>query len=116
MTTLDNIHHYKNKPLTKDAVYIGRAGKGEDGYFGNPVNLIGKDRAGCLDGYRKYFYDRLERDPEFNRRINALKGKILLCFCYPKLCHGMIIIEYLDGISVEEQLKMATGRFESVFD
>ena len=54
-------------------VYIGRAGHGEDGYFGNP----------------------------FRQRIHALKGKRLGCFCKPYPCHGDIIKEYLDTLDDE---------------
>jgi hypothetical protein len=99
MTKLVNI--YLRQPYD---VYIGRAGKGEDGYFGNPIKLEG-DRKACLAAYRMYFFDRLALDPEFKRRVDELKGKTLGCFCYPNLCHGMTIIEYLEGITVEDQMK-----------
>jgi hypothetical protein len=88
--------------LYKEAydVYIGRAGKGQDGYFGNPIRLVNphrqEERTRNLEQYRKYFYDRLEIDGEFRRRIQALKGKTLGCFCKPLPCHGDVIAEYLD--------------------
>lgn len=100
LTTLVNIH--KKTPYD---VYIGRAGKGHDGYFGNPIPLCGKDRQFVLDAYKKYFYARLEIDNDFKERIQSLKGKTLGCFCFPELCHGMVIIEYLDGITPEQQLE-----------
>jgi hypothetical protein len=79
-------------------VYIGRAGRGQDGYFGNPFPLLpGQPRGASLDKYRAYFKDRLKTDPEFSRRINGLKGKTLGCFCKPYPCHGDIIAEYLDA-------------------
>jgi hypothetical protein len=113
-TKIINIHHGE-----KYDVYIGREGKGQDGYFGNPLRLDDKEllsmlRAeyGNLDnreliirGYKEYFLDRINKDTEFKNRILDLKGKTLGCFCVPKTCHGMVIIEYLDGISVEDQLK-----------
>lgn len=74
-------------------VYIGRAGKGEDGYFGNPYR--GRKQA-VLDKFRPYFFGRLERDPEYRRRVLALKGKRLGCFCKPGLCHGDIIAEWVN--------------------
>lgn len=80
-------------------VYIGRAGKGQDGYFGNPFPLRNVDLAArkeCLDEYRKYFYERLRTNPEFKRRVLELKGKRLGCFCKPQLCHGDVIAEYLN--------------------
>jgi hypothetical protein len=87
-------------------VYIGRKGKGKDGYFGNPVAIgspcpicrITHTRAGDTIGcYRKYFYRRLEDDIQFRAEVEALKGKVLGCFCKPKPCHGDVIKEYLDA-------------------
>jgi hypothetical protein len=81
-------------------VYIGRKGRGHDGYFGNPFVLqIGEQRGSSLEKYRVYFYERLETDPEFRRRIHELKGKTLGCFCKPYPCHGDIIAEYLKSIN-----------------
>jgi hypothetical protein len=91
MTTVVNIK--------RDAydVYIGRAGKGKDGYFGNPFRLgITETRGTTLNRYRSYFFERLSNDPEFKRRVHELKGKILGCFCKPHDCHGDIIAEYLN--------------------
>jgi len=80
-------------------VYIGRAGHGHDGYFGNPFSPArdgGRERA--IELYREYFYNRLRVDPEFARRTRELKGKRLGCFCSPKACHGDVIVEYLEGL------------------
>lgn len=80
-------------------VYIGRAGHNQEGYFGNPFRLgANEPRGATLQRYRKYFYDRLQSDPEFKMRIHALKGKTLGCFCKPNVCHGDIIKEYLDSL------------------
>ena len=91
-TTIVNI---KNSQYN---IYIGRAGNGYDGYFGNPF-IIGKDgdRQNVVRLYRDYFYKRLRNDPSFAVRIEALKGKILGCFCKPDICHGDVIIDYLDN-------------------
>ncbi len=78
-------------------VYIGRAGHGEDGMFGNPFSAMrdgGREKAIAL--YREYFYNRIQTDPEFARQISELKGKRLGCFCAPKSCHGHVIVEYLE--------------------
>ena len=78
-------------------VYIGRAGHGKDGYFGNPFRLDAEmARGGTLESYRKYFYHRLSTDEEFRGRIGELRGKTLGCFCKPNPCHGDVIKEYLD--------------------
>jgi hypothetical protein len=79
-------------------IYIGRAGHGRDGYFGNPFPLTDEDeRVLVLQRYEEHFYGRLETDPEFKRRVLELKGKRLGCFCKPRLCHGDIIAEYVNN-------------------
>lgn len=79
-------------------VYIGRAGKGKDGYFGNPFTLdLGMTREEVMAEYREYFPKKLARDPEFKRRILDLAGKRLGCFCKPELCHGDVIAEYVNN-------------------
>jgi hypothetical protein len=84
-------------------VYIGRAGKGQDGYFGNPFPLEREaQRSLVLAKYRDYFQARITSDPEFKRRVEELKGKRLGCFCAPKhRCHGDTIAEYLNTLTDE---------------
>jgi len=84
--------------LRKDRydVYIGRAGRGQDGYFGNPFPLGEQPRGATIERYRGYFLNRLRTDEQFARRVRALKGKTLGCFCKPHPCHGDVIAEYLD--------------------
>lgn len=90
--------------------YIGRPGKGLDGFFGNPKPLKSeKDREANIAQYREYFFDRLRSDPVFKERVLQLKGSRLGCFCMSlhgplKLCHGMIIVEYLEGTSPYQQV------------
>jgi uncharacterized phage-like protein YoqJ len=93
-TRLVNINKTK-----KFDTYIGRAGRGYDGYFGNPFRLedFGGDRESCLTAYKKYFYARLAKDLDFRKHIQQLRGKTLGCFCWPDLCHGEVIVEHLDG-------------------
>lgn len=80
-------------------VYIGRAGKGQDGYFGNPFKLSPTaTRGSTLNRYRSYFVERLKKDPEFKRRVHKLKGRVLGCFCKPEDCHGDIIANYLNDL------------------
>jgi hypothetical protein len=84
-------------------VYIGRAGKGMDGYFGNPTRLEREaDRASVLERYRAYFVDRMERDSVFRARVLELRNKRLGCFCKPKACHGDVIAEYLNGLEASQ--------------
>lgn len=98
-------------------VYIGRAGHGQEGTFGNPYrvgfvcdrcrkpHMSGGDTLPC---FKKYFEERLQ-DPEFKRQVLSLRGKVLGCFCRPNdgfrgrvLCHGQIIAALLDNVRPED--------------
>jgi len=89
-TTVVNI--YKDRNFDE---YIGRAGKGQDGYFGNPFKT--DDRQYNIKMFRAYFRARMKSDPVFKSRVMELKGKKLGCFCKPLACHGDIIAEFLNG-------------------
>ena len=77
-------------------VYIGRAGKGQDGYFGNPFSILrhGKD---ALPLYEQHFAVRIATDAAFRARVEGLRGKTLGCFCKPKPCHGDIIAAWVNA-------------------
>lgn len=84
-------------------VYIGRAGKGKEGYFGNPFVLRG-DRGSTIEKFKEYFYNRINTDIEFKQRVESeLLNKRLGCFCKQKMrdvpCHGDIYIEYFDNLT-----------------
>ncbi len=81
-------------------VYIGRAGKGVEGYFGNPFPMVPgqSTREESIDAFRVHFNERMESDPEFKARVLALQGKKLVCFCKPLACHGDVIAEHLNSL------------------
>ena len=77
--------------------YIGRAGDGLSGYFGNLFKLARpEDRAAVLAKYETYFFQRMERDKFFRARVYELRGKVLGCFCAPMACHGDIIARHVN--------------------
>jgi hypothetical protein len=84
-----------NLRKAKFDVYIGRAGHGLDGYFGNPYSVKEYGES-AIDLFQEYFEDRLSRDPEFRSRVMALSGKTLGCFCKPNACHGDIIVHWVN--------------------
>jgi hypothetical protein len=70
-------------------VYIGRAGHGLAGTFGNPFRLEpGSERGSTLDRYQAWLDARLETDARFAALVGGLKGRTLVCFCKPLRCHG----------------------------
>lgn len=83
-------------------IYIGRAGRGQDGYFGNPFKLVcdtPESRIIILNKYKEYFDCKIANDPIFKDKIHQLKGKVLGCFCKPYACHGDIIANYLNTLT-----------------
>lgn len=76
-------------------VYIGRAGKGQDGYFGNPYSVQQYGER-ALSLYASHFQRRLDNDHEFRRRVLELRGKRLGCFCKPRPCHGDVIATWVN--------------------
>lgn len=86
-------------------VYIGRAGKGQEGYFGNPFIKGPLDTSGStIRRYKDYFLKRVGEDVEFRERVHALKGKRLGCFCKPNMCHGDVIATYLNDLDTKLDL------------
>ena len=89
-------------------VYIGRAGRGRDGYFGNPIQKnhrciectkIHRDNTSVVQCYQIYLGRRLKKDLEFRRRVQRLSGKTLGCFCKPDMCHGDILARVADRLN-----------------
>lgn len=91
-TTVVNIHH-----KSEYDVYIGRAGKGQDGPFGNPFSEGSRELK--ISQFKEYFHKRLRTDFEFKKQVKGLKNKVLGCFCAPKPCHGNVIADYLNSLS-----------------
>jgi len=80
---MTSVVHCKRDPYD---VYIGRPGP-----YGNPFT-IGKDgnREEVVEKYAEWVLTQ----PELLATIRTeLNGKVLGCFCAPKLCHGDIIVE-----------------------
>jgi len=102
------ITHAVNIRTSKYDIYIGRAGHGMDGYFGNPI-ILGEICPVCgnlhltgdstLTCYQKWLITKVQEDPEYRRRVKELQGCRLGCFCKPKSCHGDYLsrmVEYLN--------------------
>lgn len=88
-------------------VYVGRAGHGQEGTFGNPYRIgFNCTREECLKLFETYFRSRVENDMEFRALVKALKGKTLGCFCVrepyiageggPLVCHGQIVADWVE--------------------
>lgn len=82
-------------------VYVGRAGQGQDGYFGNLYRgeslgggMVGRKEA--IRRFEHYFKIRVKQDKEYRERVLTLKGKRLGCFCAPLPCHGEVIAKWVE--------------------
>ena len=107
MSKSTKVINIKNAPIgwkdNPEYVYIGRAGKGLDGYYGNPFILqAGERRGDTLDRYRAYVDRLVEMDRTFRKRVKSLYGKTLVCFCKPKACHGDILAEYAERLWLKD--------------
>jgi hypothetical protein len=77
----------------ENSVYIGRPS-----LFGNPFTIgFDGDRRKVISDFTVYFYDKLAFEDEFRQKVHELAGKTLLCYCYPKACHGDVIADYLNN-------------------
>lgn len=72
---------------SKHDVYIGRGSK-----WGNPF-VLGKD--GTREEVCAKYLDYLLHNQSLLDSLPELAGKVLGCFCYPKLCHGDILIHVM---------------------
>lgn len=71
-------------------IYIGRPSK-----WGNPFFLVHEnDRQMVLDKYREW----IMKQPHLLASLPELKGKILACWCSPKVCHGDVLAELADRL------------------
>ena len=92
-------------------VYIGRAGYGKSGIFGNPVAIARNcpvcgelhfDRWATLPCYEQQLKQRLKTDSCFKAAFLNLvervqnEGTVTLgCFCKPQPCHGDVLARYI---------------------
>ncbi len=99
----------KNWQSNPEYVYVGRAGKGQDGYYGNPFKLSPQEpRGATLGRFKEYALNRIATDHEYSMRILGLKNKTLICFCAPNgglpatehgaICHGQILAFLADTL------------------
>ncbi len=66
--------------------------------FGNPFHISKTcTREEAVNAYEEWFYEQITHSANFENKILALKGHTLGCWCTPLLCHGDVIIKYLEG-------------------
>lgn len=73
------------KLTTDTKVYVGRPSK-----WGNPF-VIGRDgsRDDVIAKYRAWIVEQ----PNLMRSLGELRGRNLVCWCAPQVCHADVLIE-----------------------
>lgn len=108
------IVNINEKPKPYFDIYIGRAGHGEIGEWGNPVIMHKKcpmcglkhhTRGSTLPCYNQYLWNSVVKDPSLANKIRALRGKILGCFCKPDHCHGDVLLKVIEWLWSPEGLE-----------
>lgn len=71
------------------------------GPLGNPF-IIGRDgtRAEVIEQFRLW----VPTQPHIMQAIEGMTGKILLCCCKPKLCHGDVYVELFGELYALERI------------
>ena len=92
---MPRVFNKKTDKVPENAVYIGRPS-----IFGNPF-VVG------VDGTRKEVIEKYRHHLAINKDlrkkvIEELRGKDLVCWCSPKPCHGDILLEIANGVSMNE--------------
>lgn len=82
---MPKLFNKRRDKIPKDAIYIGRPSK-----WGNPFILHSEyQREEILIKYLAW----IDSNPKFKAEIiRELKGRDLVCWCSPKLCHGDVLI------------------------
>ena len=58
------------------------------------AEFIVASRDEAIESYR----DWAVKQPQLLKDLHELKGKTLGCFCKPKICHGDILVELVNGL------------------
>ena len=90
------------------AVFVDRRGP-----FGNPFK-IGKDgdRDEVCDKFEKWIGDQ----SEILGRVDELRGKVLVCHCYPERCHGMTLAKLANGEPITAKTSTTKSRSGVMID
>ena len=110
--TVLNKHHYKDKPLPPDALFIGRPS-----LYGNPFSHMEKTQAKfrveTRDAAVRAYAHWLAKDEEaapiresiraLARRVAAGEDLYLVCYCCPLACHGDILKHHILRIAKDIQ-------------
>ena len=86
-------------------VYIGREmSEFQASLFANPFKIgIDGTRTEVIAKYEIWLREQLRNSPFLTDELLKLDGKVLGCWCYPKPCHGEVIIKLIKEMRIEKQ-------------
>ena len=76
----------KNHTKQDGDIYIGRPSK-----WGNPFSVKEFGRELAVEKYKSYLWGKIKQKEITITDLAELYGKTLLCYCFPKKCHGFIL-------------------------
>jgi hypothetical protein len=82
--TIVNRHHAPSGP---NDLYIGHPSKWANPFY----KVVGIDR---VRAYREW----LLKQPELMAALPELDGKVLVCSCKPRACHGDVLVELVSKL------------------
>lgn len=99
-----NLKAWLNEP---NNVYIGRKGvvfidnerfPKKDSLWHNPFRETKlNNRDFVINQYREYIFKKIQNE-NLGNELLKLKNKNLGCWCYPKKCHGDVLIELINSL------------------
>ena len=96
------IYNKKEKNIPENAVYVGRGSKWGNPYkIGEHAGNVRATREMVIGTYKLYLDAKLKLHPELKGEMLALKGKPLVCHCYPADCHARIMLEKIEELYIE---------------
>ena len=70
--------------------------------WGNPYRITrAMKRADVIAAYAEHF----ARLPHLHRDLGTLRGKVLVCWCYPERCHGDVLIDALRSATTAQDAR-----------
>ena len=100
----------------EDAVYIGRPTK-----WGNPYTHLNKgslakfrttNREEAVKSYKHWLWS----SPELLKAIPELRGKDLVCWCKPAICHGDILLELANRETISDKCTICHKKWVNTED
>ena len=105
--------------------YVGRGGiifidgaryPPQDSIWANPFK-VGQhgDRDNVVQVYKRYIKMKLEKDPELVKKLLALDGKNLGCWCHPEKCHADVLLKLIKKYRKKEKLRKKLEEKEFIY-